>query len=189
MDPIASPTTVALNPQQSAAVPALKVGEIIEAQVLQLINATTAKLAIGNSIIEAQTQVALTLGSTVRLAVRNTPDGLRLTLLGNVSNAPATNGAPVGNAPASAGNTSPAAAAPQAAVQAEAQAATQAGAQASAAVSAGEKAAIAAALPSGAQAAVSAGAQSGAAAAAMVADPQIPVQVSAPINPVVNASS
>ena len=95
---VSSPTTVALNPQQGAAVPVLKAGDIIEAQVLQLINDTIAKLGIGNSIIEVQTQVPLTPGTTVRLAVNNTPDGLRLTLLGNTGSvpgdaAPATTGA------------------------------------------------------------------------------------------------
>ena len=80
---VSSPNAVALNPQQGAAVPVLKVGEIIDAQVLQLIDDTTAKLAIGNTLLEVQTQVPLTVGTTVRLAVKSTPDGLRLTLVGN----------------------------------------------------------------------------------------------------------
>src|SRR5579871_2121833 len=84
---IVSPTTVALNPQQGAAVPALKVGDIIEAKVLELLGQSIAKLAVGKSVIEVQTQVPLTPGSMVRLAVKNTPDGLRLTLLPNAANA------------------------------------------------------------------------------------------------------
>ena len=80
---IVSPTTVALNPQQGAAVPALKVGEIIEAKVLELLGQSIARLAVGKSILDVQTQVPLTPGSTVRLAVKNTPDGIRLTLLPN----------------------------------------------------------------------------------------------------------
>jgi hypothetical protein len=83
VDLIVSPTTVALNPQQGAAVPALKVGEIIEAKVLELLGQSIAKLAVGKSILEVQTQVPLTPGSIVRLAVKNTPGGIRLVLLPN----------------------------------------------------------------------------------------------------------
>ena len=43
MDLIVSPTTVALNPQQSAAVPVLKVGDIIEAKVLELLGQSIAQ--------------------------------------------------------------------------------------------------------------------------------------------------
>jgi hypothetical protein len=86
VDLIVSPTTVALNPQQGAAVPALKAGDIIEAKVLELLG-QIAKLGIGSSILEVQTQVALTPGTTVRLAVKSTPDGIRLTLLGTTGNA------------------------------------------------------------------------------------------------------
>jgi hypothetical protein len=82
---IVSPTTVALNPQQGAAVPALKLGDIIEAKVLELLGQSIARLAVGKSIIEVQTQVPLTPGSTVRLAVKTTPDGIRLTLLPNAA--------------------------------------------------------------------------------------------------------
>jgi hypothetical protein len=91
VDLIVSPATVALNPQQGAAVPVLKAGDIIEAKVLELLG-SLAKLGIGKSIIEVQTQVPLTLGATVRLAVKTTPDGIRLTLLGNAPNAGSTPG-------------------------------------------------------------------------------------------------
>src|SRR5262249_13242024 len=59
--------------------------DVVEAQVLALARNDLAKIAIGNSVIEVQTQVALTPGATVRLAVNNTPEGLRLTLLGTAS--------------------------------------------------------------------------------------------------------
>jgi hypothetical protein len=85
VDLIVSPTTVALNPQQGAAVPALKVGDIIEAKVLELLGQSIARLAVGKSILDVQTQVPLTPGATVRLAVKSTPDGIRLTLLPNVA--------------------------------------------------------------------------------------------------------
>jgi Flagellar hook-length control protein FliK len=111
VDLIVSPTTVALNPQQSAAVPALKVGDIIEAKVLELLGQSIARLAVGKSIIEVQTQVPLTPGTTVRLAVKNTPDGLRLTLLPPAPHAggtpgssnPVASAAPQGAAPTTAG--------------------------------------------------------------------------------------
>jgi hypothetical protein len=105
VDLIVSPTTVALNPQQGAAVPALKVGDIIEAKVLELLGQSIAKLAVGKSIIEVQTQVPLTPGTTVRLAVKNTPDGLRLTLLPPAPHAGGTPGSsnPIVSAAASQG--------------------------------------------------------------------------------------
>jgi flagellar hook-length control protein FliK len=120
VDLIVSPTTVALNPQQSTAVPALKAGDIIEAKVLELLGQSIARLAVGKSIIEVQTQVPLTPGTTVRLAVKNTPDGIRLTLLppaphaGNApgSSGPAASVVPQGAAPAMAGESAGAAAQP-----------------------------------------------------------------------------
>src|ERR1700758_1068386 len=96
---IVSPTTVALNPQQGAAVPALRVGDIIEAKVLELLGQSIARLAVGKSVIEVQTQVPLTPGTTVRLAVKTTPEGLRLTLLPSAPNA--------GGAPASSNAAAP----------------------------------------------------------------------------------
>ncbi|HUI94500.1 MAG TPA: flagellar hook-length control protein FliK [Xanthobacteraceae bacterium] len=98
MDLIVSTPTVALNPQQGAAVPAFKPGDVIEAQVVQLIGDNAAKLAVGKLIMDVQTQVPLMVGATVRLAVKSTPDGIRLTLLGNGA------GAPAGNAPSAAAN-------------------------------------------------------------------------------------
>jgi flagellar hook-length control protein FliK len=108
VDLIVSPTTVALNPQLGAAVPALKVGDIIEAKVLELLGQSIARLAVGKSVIEVQTQVPLTPGTTVRLAVKNTPDGIRLTLLPPAPNA---GGAPSSSNPvaAAAPQTAPAA--------------------------------------------------------------------------------
>ena len=94
MELIVSPTTVALNPQQGAAVPAFNPGDIIEAQVLALIGENAARLAVGKLIMEVQTQVPLLVGSTVRLAVKNTPDGIRLTLLGNAPGSASAAGGP-----------------------------------------------------------------------------------------------
>ena len=83
---VSATPVVALNPQQGAALPALRSGEVVEAQVLQTVG-TAAKIAIGNTILEVQTQIALTPGTTVKLAVNNSPGGLRLTLVGTASTA------------------------------------------------------------------------------------------------------
>jgi hypothetical protein len=112
VDLIVSPTIVTLNPQLGAAVPALKAGDIIEAQVLALLGQDIAKLAIGNTVLEVQTKVPLTPGTTVRLAVKNTPEGIRLSIVGNPISAPTPASSPSpGTAPASAvaaGRASPA---------------------------------------------------------------------------------
>src|SRR6266540_3632162 len=95
VDLVVSPTIVSLNPQLGAAVPALKAGDIIEAQVLALLDAGRAKLAIGSAILEVQTKVPLTPGTTVRLAVKSTPEGIRLTIVGNpTSPSPPASGTP-----------------------------------------------------------------------------------------------
>jgi Flagellar hook-length control protein FliK len=98
VDLIVSTPTVALNPQQGAATPAFKPGDVIEAQVVQLIGNNAAKLAVGKLIMDVQTLVPLMVGATVRLAVKSTPNGIRLTLLGNGTSAPGGNPA---SAPAS----------------------------------------------------------------------------------------
>jgi hypothetical protein len=106
VDLIVSPPSVALNPQQGAAMPAFKPGDIIEAQVLQLIGDDAAKLAVGKLIMDVQTQVPLTVGATVRLGVKNTPDGIRLTLLGPGAGAPAAGNITTATARAIAGASS-----------------------------------------------------------------------------------
>ncbi len=126
MDLIISPTLVALNPQLGAAVPALKPGDIIEAQVLALLGDGRAKLAVANTILEVQTQVPLTPGTTVRLAVKNTPDGIRLAIVGNPINSAARTPVPTSAAasapagvvpPAGAAEANQSAATPQAIAQ------------------------------------------------------------------------
>ena len=120
MDLIVSTPSVALNPQQGAAVPAFKPGDVIEAQVLALIGNNAAKLAVGKLIMEVQTQVPLTVGATVRLAVKSTPDGIRLSLLGNAGGTPGTapsaaaspSGVPTADGPVAAGSAPAAAGAP-----------------------------------------------------------------------------
>jgi hypothetical protein len=83
---VAPATVVALNPQQGTAPSGLRSGDVVDAQVVQSAG-NAAKIAIGNTVIEVLTQVALTPGSTVKLAVSNSPQGLRLSLVGNGANA------------------------------------------------------------------------------------------------------
>ena len=197
MELIVSPTTVALNPQQGAAVPAFKPGDIIEAQVLALIGENAARLAVGKLIMEVQTQVPLLVGSTVRLAVKNTPDGIRLTLLGNAPGSASAAGGPAeGVASASQGpGAMPGAGVPVSVGDAPATAVTIATPSAAAGVATGTAAqssgGIAAGAPRGA-AALSAGSTAltaGAASAVMLAaaDPQAAASPSP--NPVIAATA
>jgi len=90
VDIVISPTTVAFNTQPGTPNPTLQAGEVVDALVLQLLDNGAVRLSIGNSIFDAQTQVPLVPGSTVRLAVKNTNDGIKLVILDNAgSNAAA----------------------------------------------------------------------------------------------------
>ena len=83
MDLVISPTAVAFNTQPGASSPILQVGEIVDALVVQLLENDTVRLSIGNALFDVQTQVPLTPGATVRLAVKNTADGIRLVIIDN----------------------------------------------------------------------------------------------------------
>lgn len=81
MDIIGSPSTVTLTTKFGAHPQALQPGQVVDALVLRLIDATRAQLSIANLVLEVQTQVPLVPGTTVKLAVRGTPDNLKLQLL------------------------------------------------------------------------------------------------------------
>jgi hypothetical protein len=81
VDVVISPQTVNLSTQFGAPVPALTPGEVVEAQVLQILAEGRARLAVAGALIDVETLIPLTAGTTVRLAVKNTPEGIRLTLL------------------------------------------------------------------------------------------------------------
>lgn len=81
MDLVVSPIAVALNTQSGGNPPSFTPGQVVDALVLRLIDQTHVQLAVGNSLIDVQTAVPLQLGAHVQLAVRATPDGLRLVLL------------------------------------------------------------------------------------------------------------
>ncbi len=92
MDLIVSPTIVALNTQSGAPKPTLTPGQLIDALVLQLIDATTVRLAIGDSIVDVKTNVPLEPGAHVRLAVRGHGDDIRWVIV-SAAGAAATTGA------------------------------------------------------------------------------------------------
>ena len=78
---IGAPTTVTFTTQFGAPSPAVSQGEVVEAQVLQVLAEGRARLAVATTIIDVHTPVLLVAGTTVRLAIKNTPDGLRVALL------------------------------------------------------------------------------------------------------------
>ena len=102
MDLIVSPTTVAFNTQPGAPVPTFQAGEVVDALVLQLLENGSVRLSIGNSLLDVQTQVPLVPGTTVRLAVKNTTDGVRLVIVDNGLANPAAASTPGSNVAATA---------------------------------------------------------------------------------------
>ena len=96
MDLIVSPATVAFNTQSGAPKLALQPGQVIDALVLQLLDAVSVRLSVGDSVLDVHTQVPLELGSIVRLAVRGTGADLKLVIL-NVSPPPLSAAKPAGD--------------------------------------------------------------------------------------------
>ncbi len=81
MDIVVSPTTVAFNTQLGTPNLVFQAGEVIDALVVQLLDSGMVRLSIGDALVDVKTQVPLVPGTTVRLAVKNTPEGIRLTIL------------------------------------------------------------------------------------------------------------
>jgi hypothetical protein len=74
------PPAVAGN-SQSAAPPSLQPGEILSALVLQLLDGGKVRIALANTILDVTTQVPLTPGTTVQLAVKGTSPDIVLSLV------------------------------------------------------------------------------------------------------------
>lgn len=81
VDLVVSPIAVTLNTQSGGNAPTFTPGQVVDALVMRLIDQTHVQLAIGNALIDVQTAVPLQPGAHVQLAVRATPEGLRLVLL------------------------------------------------------------------------------------------------------------
>jgi hypothetical protein len=80
----------------------LQAGQVITAEVLQVLGNDQVQLAIGNQTIEAATQVPLQAGQTLQLQVSQTPGGIGLSLV----NQPSTPTGQAGQTSAGAGATS-----------------------------------------------------------------------------------
>ncbi|MEZ5787335.1 MAG: flagellar hook-length control protein FliK [Xanthobacteraceae bacterium] len=81
MDFVISPVAVKMNAASGGGAQALQPGQVVEALVAKVIDPAHIQLALGATLIDVQTEVPLVPGSRVQLAVRATPDGLRLVLL------------------------------------------------------------------------------------------------------------
>ena len=78
---IVAPGTVTFTTQFGAPAPGNPPGEVVEAKVLQLLADGRARLSLANILIDVVSSVPLSAGSTVRVAVRHTLEGIRLGLL------------------------------------------------------------------------------------------------------------
>src|SRR6201996_9415232 len=82
-------SVVATTPGASASSIALQAGQVITAEVLQVLGNDQVQIAIGNQTIEATTQVPLQAGQTLQLQVSQTSSGIGLAIV----NAPSTTSA------------------------------------------------------------------------------------------------
>jgi len=81
VDIVVSPNLVSFNPQSSPQAPTLAPGDIVDAVVLALLENGKARLSVANTILDVLTKVPLEAGATVRLAVKDTPQGIQLVIV------------------------------------------------------------------------------------------------------------
>ena len=86
------------TPSAPAAGVVLQTGQVITAQVVQILGNDQVQIAIGNQTIEATTQVPLQPGQTLQLQVSQTPGGIGLAIVNSASTA-ASQAAAGGSAP------------------------------------------------------------------------------------------
>src|SRR4051812_48727834 len=65
----------------------LQPGTVIDAQVLKILANDLVRIAIANLSIEVLSEISLQVGQTLRLAVSQTPDGIKLAVVGQGSSA------------------------------------------------------------------------------------------------------
>src|ERR1700761_6054525 len=65
----------------------LQAGQVITAEVLQVLGNDQVQIAIGNQTIEAATQVPLQVGQTLQLQVSQTSNGIGLAIVNQASTA------------------------------------------------------------------------------------------------------
>lgn len=97
--PIVSLLPLGRAPQPAPAAPALQVGQIIDALVLKLVDATTVRLSLSGVVVDAKTTVPLDPGSTVRLAVQSSGSNLQLVIVGAATGAAGAGSALPGQPP------------------------------------------------------------------------------------------
>ena len=120
MDLVVSPNIVGFNTQSNGHAQVLTPGQLIDALVLQLIDATTVRLSVAGTVVDVKTRVPLEPGSAVRLAVRGHGSETKLVIVGQGGGdipAPATAPAPKAEPPVTQITTSQTAIAQNAAAQ------------------------------------------------------------------------
>jgi flagellar hook-length control protein FliK len=104
--PIVQPASASASSAPTSGL-VLQAGQVISAQVIQVLSNDQVQIAIGNQTIEAATQVPLQVGQTLQLQVSQTPSGIGLAIVNQASSAagqaaagPASTGQANGSAPA-----------------------------------------------------------------------------------------
>jgi flagellar hook-length control protein FliK len=89
-----NPTLPVIAAQGVAADLVLQPGTVIDAQVLKVLSNDLVRIAVSNLAIDVLTEIPLSAGQALQLAVSQTPDGIRLAVVGQGSS-PVTQGATV----------------------------------------------------------------------------------------------
>ena len=88
-----NPTVPVITAQGAVSGVVLQPGTVINAQVLKILADNLVQIAIADLSIDVLSEVPLQAGQTLQLAVSQTPDGIRLAVVGQGA-AAATGGAP-----------------------------------------------------------------------------------------------
>ncbi|SHN85018.1 flagellar hook-length control protein FliK [Bradyrhizobium erythrophlei] len=106
INPNLQPVT-ATAPSAPVSAIVLQAGQVITAEVLQVLGNDQVQISIGNQTIEATTQVPLQVGQTLQLQVSQTPNGIGLSIVNQPSTATGQAGASGASASGSAITLSP----------------------------------------------------------------------------------
>src|SRR5579864_3763536 len=87
MSIVIAPINASVATSAPAAGVVLQTGQVITAQVVQILGNDQVQIAIGNQTIEATTQVPLQAGQTLQLQVSRTPGGIGLAIVNQASTA------------------------------------------------------------------------------------------------------
>lgn len=92
MDLVVSPTIVAFNSQSGAHPQGMTPGQTIDALVMQLIDAATVRVSVAGTVVDLPTQIPLTPGAIVRLAVRGHGTDTKFVIVGISPRSPTETG-------------------------------------------------------------------------------------------------